>query len=196
VTTLSSSTVSHSPIFTLFPVSSPAITPMDHDFVVYQFSRAKVERADFSHFIQLYDPAKLPSGRRLRVMMNTLTFLVEGFDDDPREVHAIPEIRSFYQAFHAAWPYWLYFCRLESEEFQTMVLCCLPSIASLQSSQHTRVTVEFDPTELRHFLSGDFGPLNALCKRGGMFDDRIYDRTKAVFESFGLPYDGGPRPAR
>lgn len=168
---------------------------MDHDLVVYQFSRSKVELGDFTHFVGLYDPAKLPTGRRLRAMMNTLCFLVEGFDDDPRELHAIPEVRSFYQAFHEAWPYWLYFCNLESEEFRMMVLCCLPSMSSVKLDQRTDVAVEFDRIELLHFLSGDFGPLNSLCERGGMFDGLIYDRTKAVFEYFGLPYNGGPRPS-
>src|SRR4051812_30476371 len=117
---------------------------MSHDLVVYQFSRAKVESADFSRFLDVYAPEKLPAGRRLRDMMNTLTFMVEGFDGDPREVHSIPEIRRFYTAFHEAWPYWLYFCNLDSEEFQMMVLCVLPSIAAVKVDQEPRVTVEFD----------------------------------------------------
>jgi hypothetical protein len=166
----------------------------EHGLVVYQFSRAKVERGDFREFIALYEPAKLPTGRRLRAMLNTFSFLVEGYDHDPRELHAIPEVRSFYQAFHAAWPYWLYFCTLESEAFQIMVLCCLPSMASLKSDRATNVAVEFDRIELLHFLRGDFGPMNALCERGGMFEGLIYDRTQAIFACFGLPYDGGPRP--
>jgi len=57
---------------------------MGLDLVVYQFSRAEVEAGDFSHFLSLYAPEKLPTGRRLREMMNSLTFMVEGFDDDPR----------------------------------------------------------------------------------------------------------------
>ena len=56
--------------------------------------------------------------------------------------------------------------------------------------------MKYDRLELLHFLSGDFGPLNTLCERGGMYEGLIYDRTKAVFEYFGLPYNGGPRPAR
>jgi hypothetical protein len=71
-----------------------------------------VERGDFSHFLSLYAPDKLPDGRRLREMMNTFVFCVEGWDSDTREIHLIPEIRQFYSAFHDAWPYWLYFCIL------------------------------------------------------------------------------------
>ena len=166
---------------------------MAQDFVIYQFSRSKVERGDFSHFLSVYGPDKLPTGRRLREMMGTLTFLVEGYDDDPREVHSIPEVRRFYAAFHEAWPYWLYFCNLDSEEFRAMVLCCLPSMAALKVDQQPLVKVEFDPLELLEFLRADFLPMNAMCERGGMFDRLIYVRTRAIFEYFKLPFDA-PAP--
>ena len=75
---------------------------MPDDLIVYQFSRRKVERGDFSHFLSLYAPEKLPTGRRLRLLMDSMVFCVEGYDDDAREIHAIPEVRRFYSAFHVA----------------------------------------------------------------------------------------------
>jgi len=42
---------------------------MDSDAIFYQFSRSKIQRCDFSHFLRLDAPHKLPSGRRLRTMM-------------------------------------------------------------------------------------------------------------------------------
>ena len=77
----------------------------DADLIFYQFSRDKVERGEFSHFLSLYALDKLPTGRRLRLMMNSMVFCIQGWDDDPREIHDIPEIRRFYRAFHEAWPY-------------------------------------------------------------------------------------------
>jgi len=35
-----------------------------------------------------------------------------------------------------------------------------------------------------------------MCERAGMFEARIYDRTKAVFEYFGLPFDTPPPPEK
>jgi hypothetical protein len=162
---------------------------MRHDLVIYQFSRSKIERGDFSHFLDVYGPEKLPSGKRLRNMMSTLVFTVEGFDNDAREVHSIPEIRQFYGEFHKAWPYWLYFCNLDSEELNVMVLSCLPSITAVKIDEKPNVLVEFDQLELLEFLREDFGHMNEMCARGGMFDGPIYDRTKAIFEYFNLPFD-------
>lgn len=166
---------------------------MGHNLVVYQFSRSNIERVDFSHFLSVYALEKLPSGRRLRDLMNALIFQVDGYNNDPREVHSISEIRQFYREFHKAWPYWLYFCNLDSEELQMMVLSCLPSIAAVKVDQAPNVVVEFDRVELLEFLRADFCSMNVMCERGGMFERLIYERTKAIFEYFKLPFDA-PAP--
>ena len=168
---------------------------MEPDLIYYQFSRAKVEQCDFSHFLSLYAPDKLPEGRALLEMMNTMMFGIEGYDDDPREVHSIPEIRSFYNAFHEAWPYWLYFCNLDTEALRMMVMCCLPSIVAVKVDGRPNVAVEYDRLELLHFLGKDFMPMNAMCDQAQMSERSIYDRSKEVFGYFNLPYDSELPPA-
>ena len=167
---------------------------MGSDLIVYQFSRSKVERGDFSHFLGLYSPDKLPSGRRLRTMMNSMVFCLDGWDDDPREIHSIPEARRFYAAFHQAWPYWLYFCNLEVDTLRTMLCCCLPSITAIKVDGQAHVQVQHDPLALLEFIKHGIGPMNAMCDRAQMFEHLIYDRSKAVFEYFGLPFDAGSPP--
>jgi len=39
---------------------------MERDLIFYQFSRSKVEQSDFSHFLSLYAPDKLPEGSALQ----------------------------------------------------------------------------------------------------------------------------------
>jgi hypothetical protein len=159
------------------------------DLIVYTFSRSKVERGDFSHFLSLHAPEKLPAGRRLRAMMGSMVLCVDGYDDDPRELHCIPEVRRFYAEFHEAWPHWLYFCTLETDTLRTMACCCMNSITALKVDDRPQVQVEFEPTELLHFLARDFGHMNVMCERGGVFEQLVEERTRAVFQYFGLPYD-------
>ena len=167
---------------------------MPDDIIFYQFSRDKVECGDFSHFLSLYAPDKLPTGRRLRLMMNSLLFGIEGYDDDPREIHSIPEIRRFYMAFREAWPYWLYFCNLDEDVLRAMVFCCLPSIRALKVDGQPNMVVDYDRFELVQFISKDLLSMNAICERAGMFERVIYDRSKAVFEYFNLPFNATPPP--
>jgi hypothetical protein len=161
----------------------------------YQFSRIKVERSDFSHFLSLYAPDKLPTGCRLREMMNGFVFGIEGWDNDPREIHTIPEIRRFYSAFHDAWPYWLYFCNLDVDTLRAMTMCCLPSLTAMKVDGKPNVAVECKQLELLRFVSNDFGPMNVMCDRAGLSERLIYDRSKAVFEYFDMPFDVEPPSA-
>ena len=171
-------------------ISSVAnIATVGSDLIFYQFSRNKVERGDFRQFLGQYAPDKLPTGRRLREMMNCFVFCIEGWDNDPREIHLIPEIRRFYSAFHEAWPYWLYFCNLDVDTLQAMVACCLSSVNTMQVDGLTKVAVTCDPMTMLNFLKRDFLPMNLMCERAEMFEERIYDRTKLIFQYFGLPFD-------
>ena len=168
---------------------------MKHDLIFYQFSRSKVEQCDFSHFLSLYAPDKLPAGRRLQELMNLMMFGIEGWDDDPREIHMIPEIRRFYSAFNEAWPYGLYFCNLNVDTLRAMTLCCLPSVETMQVDGRTQVAVTCDPLDLIMFLKRDFMPMNLMCERAEMSERGIYDRTKMVFDYFSLPFDFEPPTA-
>jgi hypothetical protein len=165
---------------------------MEGDLIFYQFSRSKVEGGDFGHFLSLYGPDKLPAGHRLRELLNCFVFCVEGWDDDPREIHVIPEVRRFYSAFHEAWPYWLYFCNLDGDTMRSMVMCCLPEVSTLQVDGQTKIAVTFDPLDVVNFIKHDFMPMNLMCERAEMAERGIYDRSKAVFEYFGLPLDAEP----
>jgi hypothetical protein len=169
---------------------------MGRDLIFNQFSRAKIERADFSHFLSRFALDKLPTGRRLREMMDCVVFCVEGYDHDPREIHSIPEIRTFYRAFHDAWPYWLYFCNLDQDTLKTMVLCCLETFVALKVDGQPDVKVECQPLEMLDFIRRDFALMNLICERAAMFEDRIEQRTKAIFEYFALPRaDEPPAPS-
>ena len=117
-------------------------------------------------------------------------------DEVRRQIHMIPEIRRFYSAFHEAWPYWFYFCNLDMDTLRAMTMCCMPSINVMQATGQVQVSVTCEPLDLLSFIKRDFLPMNLMCERAGMFEDRIYDRTKAVFEYFNLPFETEPPPVK
>ncbi len=160
--------------------------------IVYQFSRDKVERGDFAAFLAQFGEERLPSGPALANLLGGFAFAVDGYNDDSREIYAIPEVRKFYAAFHRAWPYWLYFCDLNQDSLKTMVMCCLPSLSAVSRQGRPLVGVELDPMELLRFVADDFGPMNLMCERAGLSERAIYDRTKEVMEFFGFPFDEPP----
>ena len=164
------------------------------DLILYQFSRDRVEAGDAKDFLSRFGNSQLPKGKKLEAMMNSVALMIDGYNHDPRDIYAIPEVRAFYKQLWEVWPYWLYFCNLDSENLMMMVMCCLESLDALKVKGQSQVKVSISPLEVVRFISGGFVPMNEMCERAGMSERQIYNRTKAVFEYFNLPFDAGPTP--
>ena len=164
------------------------------DFILYQFSRHAVAKGDCSDFVSRFGRDMLPEGKELAAMMNKLATFVSGFDGDTRELYSIIAVRNFYVKLTTAWPYWLFFGNLETEGLMTVVLCCIGSLDSVAIKGQSKVRVACNPRELLDFVARHLEPMNELCERAGLSERAIYDRTKRVFEYFGLPFDEPPPP--
>ena len=165
---------------------------MAKDLIVVMFSKEQVRQRKLAHFLKNFGPAALPSGPALAAMMDTFQFLVDGWNDDPSELYAIPEIRRFYQHFHEVWPYWFFFCDLETETLQMMTLCLLPTLTGIKRLGEPKAGVQYDQLDLLRFIEKNFIPLNTLMERAGMSEMDIYHRTRDVFHYFKLPFDAPP----
>jgi hypothetical protein len=161
------------------------------DLILYQFSRDRVQAGDAKDFLSRFAKSSLPKGKKLEGMMNSVALMIDGYNHDPREIYAIPEVRKFYKQLWEVWPYWLYFCNLDTENLMMMVMCCLESLDALKVKGQSQVKVSISPLEVVRFISGGFVPMNEMCERAGMSERQIFDRTKAVFEYFNLPFDVG-----
>lgn len=159
------------------------------DLICYQFSRDRVVAGNAKDFLSRFGYNSLPMRKQLKGMMNSLALMIEGYDDDPREIYAIPEVRAFYKQLWQRWPYWLYFCNLDTENLMMMVMCCLDSLDALKVQGQPQVHVQINPLEVVQFISGGFVPMNEMCEMAGMTERQIFERTKAVFGYFNLPFD-------
>ena len=59
----------------------------------------------------------------------------------------------------------------------------------MQVDGQIEVNVTCEPLDLVKFLKRDLMPMNLICELGQMFEHYVYERTKAVFEYFGLSFD-------
>jgi hypothetical protein len=166
--------------------------PPDRNAIVVMFSKEQVRQRKLSHFLKTFGPVGLPEGPALAAMMGSFQFMVDGWNDDPSEIYAIPEIRKFYQHFHQVWPYWFFFCDLRTETLQMMTLCLLPNLKGFKRFGEPKAAVEYEPLDLLRFIEKNFIPLNTMMERAGMSERDIYDRTRDVFHYFNLPYDAPP----
>ena len=164
--------------------------PIDATIIV--FSKEQVRHCKLAHFLKRFGADTLPVGPELAKLMGSFQFLIQGWDDDPQEIYAIPEVRKFYQKFHKIWPYWFFFCDLHTETLQMMTLCLLPNLQGFKRLGQPKAAVEYDPMDLVGFIQRNFGPLNAMMDRAGMSEMEIYNRTRDLFHYFNLPFDAPP----
>jgi hypothetical protein len=160
--------------------------------ILYECSRNKIEALDFSHFLALLNPDVIPVGQPLHQMMNSLVLSIDGFNHDRRELYLIPHVRRFYAEFHRDWPYSLFFASLDHDWLRILAFCCLREITSITFDGRFKCGVEIDRVELACWVGAAFGPMNSMCERAQMTERAIYDRSKALFEYFDLPFDAPP----
>lgn len=112
---------------------------MSDTLFVYTFARDNIEQGVFSDFLDHFHSDRLPTGPRLKVMMGSLLVVVDGYDDDPRELYMIPAVRCFFADRRSTWPYWLYFFTLETDVLLTLYLLMCDRACMNKAEIHARL---------------------------------------------------------
>ncbi|MHB8523142.1 MAG: chlororespiratory reduction 6 domain-containing protein [Limisphaerales bacterium] len=87
---------------------------------------------------------------------NKITLLFAGYDDDPRDVYNIPEIRRYAKALDEQFPYWFYFADLDQGTLKVLALC-LCRIVKVPGGSTS------NGEDLKTFLLSHIVALNQLC---------------------------------
>lgn len=160
--------------------------------IYVQFGRYEILNCDASDFLERFRPDALPTGPQLAAMMGMFAFVVMDYDEDPREIYTIPEIRTFYQHLHRVWPHWFFFCNLEVGCLTSMTLCMLNKIEIVSPSGGPRNTIRFDPEERIGFINHNLELLAEIMDRAEMTDMDYYNRNRELAKCFDLPFDFPP----
>jgi hypothetical protein len=158
--------------------------------VMFEFGRHRIKALDFAPFLERYAQDKLPENpRRLRAMMGSLMPCIHGYDNDPRELHCIPEVRRFVREFHTVWPHWLFFfCALPgASTIEVFTACCLDRFNVIQRNGAGVTFLDSDPAELTRFLMSDLPAYRTMCDRAEVFPELRRARLAEVFALFHLP---------
>lgn len=103
------------------------LDPFDGDeaaLVVVEIARSEIER---HHFAPTLDKLRglTDTPERVKKYRDSVAFMVAGYDDDPRELFEIPEVRTFFQSVTIEWPHWLWFLTREENANQLGMLFSL-----------------------------------------------------------------------
>lgn len=127
---------------------------MPDALVTIQVSREELLRQDVSRVRRILDsfvPGLLKRNR------NAISVEVMGYDDDPRELFLIPEVRKWFHRLFDVTPDWFYWMDMSNDR---LLLHALMMFSPVRVEGGTTIR----PEDVQAFLMWGFPGLNVFCK--------------------------------
>ena len=143
--------------------------------VVLLISRREVEQADLPSVLS-----------RLKVFLATredawlyrgqMTLVVDGYNNDPRELVDIPEVRSLLRRLEAEWPYWAFFFNQVDDSIK-LLLSCVAGSRYLGNG-----AVEMDADLVAAAMARAFGGMNTVFERFNFPEEELELMSRGFVE--------------
>ena len=165
--------------------STPGDKATEGTSVIYQITRYEIENCLIDRIVQdLRGANKKPL---CRCAMGEMTFIVEGYDDDQRELFQILEFRRYIQQASKHEIPWIYYASIESLWIQVVALSIFDNAAAITDAVKQRTKMLFYETDVSEFLMEQRVAFNALCETSGVSQKDAEKRVQDVLKRFGNP---------
>lgn len=154
------------------------------DKIIFTITKPEILSRDFSRFEEMFTSWPELSGEKLRERYNSLTLLVDGYNQDGEELYAIAEVRDYFTELHRRWPWWLFFIHHHEANIAVHYLCILQRLESFKHSGATMCATAFDPNELLSIIKEDFCRMNMLFDQANMSDAENEKRSEQILSLF------------
>jgi len=123
--------------------------------VVLMFSRRQVETCDVDE--PLASLRELTADRKVALeFCGRVSLVIDGYNDDPRELFEIPEVRAYLKRLDHEWPYWFFFLSQADDSIQMLESCLCDTIEVIPG------VASIDLDQMDHALTRHFGAMNRL----------------------------------
>ena len=159
------------------PASSPRIDlrPGVTEPVVLMISRRQVEDRDIESVLFSLKPF-LATREDAWLYRGQMVLSVDGYNEDPRELVDIQEVRAFLRELEQRWPYWAYFFNQVDDSVKLLASCvCGTSFPG-------RGAVEIDALKLSNFLHRAFAGINSIFDKHGFPESELESMSRGLAE--------------
>lgn len=169
--------------------------PEDCDFVGLTVSRVHAESANLEPVLAMLrtrgilNPLANPA-EKLRQLRASQGILIDGYNQDPRELYLIPEVRRYWQELYKAWPQSLYFLSPKTGSLQLLVLSHIDFKATKRDLD-SQVILRIPSDQVISFLTNST-PYLELCEAAGFTPGQASRSLCEMAMLFGVK--GGPLP--
>ncbi len=125
--------------------------------VILMFSRRQVETSDLAEPLQFL--RRLTADRHTALeFCGRISLVVDGYNDDLRELFEIPDVRAYIKRLDQEWRYWFFFLSQADESIKLLESCLCETIEVVPG------VTSIDLVQLERALALHFGAMNALCE--------------------------------
>jgi len=158
-------------------MSTSRFSPVRDQQIFVVCDSASIAAGDIA---EVLSALKSLSGDRASAMSaeGTVTLVFNGYDDDPRELESVPEVREWFAKLFEAWPYWSFFASRIDQTVPLVLTLLLPG--ETVAGEPGMVGWDFDLDELKPLLFEMFGYQNELIERLGIGED-VNERSSRDF---------------
>ena len=143
--------------------------------VVLLVSRREVEHADLASVMSRVNGflATREDAWRYR---GQVTLLVDGYNNDPRALAEIPEVRTLLRQLESEWPYWAFFFNQVDDSIK-LLMTCVAGRLFLGNG-----VVEMEVNLVAGAMTRAFGAMNAVFERFDFPEDELELMSRGFVE--------------
>ena len=119
----------------------------------------------------------------LKAQLQTIQFLVSGYDNDPCELHEIEDVKLFMEYFNRECPFWLYFAQLDEQGSNAWMIRCLCALGETSRDDEGEVVVSLDSDKYLGFTRSQFQHIYTTVKRSGASDEEAEEVLSEIATS-------------
>lgn len=171
------------------PLHTPYAGLVGSHVTVLTVHRADIDAGNIAPALETLQPL-IASLDALNASNGTISLLVSGYDDDPRELQTIPEVRAFFQTLDDAFPYWFHVVTRIEHTLRLLFTLLVPLTPIVHPLDPSLVSYRFDNDDLRRFLSRHMDTMDNLHAKYGFSEEtsqRIGELVLNYFESLITP---------
>lgn len=156
----------------------------------YQIHRDSVLACDPEKFIETFDVERIAAAGRLRELRGIVHVGINGWDDDERALHEIPEVRAYIQRLDREYPFLAYALTTKSDALKTISLCLVPtSMTRRDDTDGARFAATFDTHTYHQILQRWFRDFDRACAMARGFSRLEHGQmTAELAEYFGVEW--------
>ncbi|NMQ06305.1 hypothetical protein E4Q08_14120 [Candidatus Accumulibacter phosphatis] len=151
----------------------PAVT----DPVILMFSRLQVETCDVDEPLELL--RSLTADRDVAIKFcGRISLVVDGYNDDPRELFEIPEVRAYVDRLDREWSYWFFFLSQADESIKLLESCLCETIEVVPG------VTSIDLDQMERSLARHLGAMYRLGEQLRLREEMCEEVTEGIIAMF------------